>query len=90
MWAVCAPDSGQQLDGRCQRESFCPLRQSMVVGREGGRTRAAGQMQRVSEFQTLVEGIDRDEYRVAILKRDVFDARERPHPGGAERPAPAP
>ena len=67
--------SDQQLHWRHQRKTLCPFCQPLVERRESGSTRTARHVQRVSEIETLVERVDCHQDRVAILKRDVFDAR---------------
>jgi len=65
----------QQLHWWHQRKTLCSFCQPLVESRESGSTRTARHVQRVSEIETLVERVDCHQDRVAILKRDVFDAR---------------
>ena len=67
--------SDQQLHWWHQRKTLCSFCQPLVESRESGSTRTARHVQRVSEIETLVERVDCHQDRVAILKRDVFDAR---------------
>jgi hypothetical protein len=67
--------SDQQLHWWHQRKTFCPFCQPLVERRESGSTRTARHVQRVSEIDALIERVDCHQDRVAILKRDVFDAR---------------
>lgn len=39
-------------------------------------------MQRISKVESLVEGIERHQDRIAIFERDVLDARQRTHAPG--------
>jgi len=67
--------SDQQLHWWHQRKTLCSFCQPLVESRESGSTRTARHVQRVSEIEALFERVDCHQDRVAILKRDVFDAR---------------
>ena len=67
--------SDQQLHWWHQRKTLCPSCQPLVESRESGSARTARHVQRVSEIEALIERVDCHQDRVAILKRDVFDAR---------------
>jgi len=70
--------SDRQLHWRRQRETACPLRQSLVECGKSRSTRTARQVQRISKIETLVERFDRHPDGVAIFQRHVLDARQRP------------
>jgi hypothetical protein len=72
---VAPGGSDQQLHWWHQRKTLCSFCQPLVESRESGSTRTARHVQRVSEIEALIERVDCHQDRVAILKRDVFDAR---------------